>query len=48
MQEIKNNPQVYTTQEGIEVIKNNPRVYATQEDIEEIKITLRYTLPKRV
>ena len=48
MQEIKNNPQVYTTQEGIEVIKNNPQVYATQEDIEEIKITLRYTLPKRV
>ena len=48
MQEIKNNPQVYTTQEGIEVIKNNPQVYATQEDKEEIKITLRYTLPKRV
>ena len=48
MQEIKNNPQVYTTQEGIEVIKNNPQVYATQEGIEEIEITLRYTLPKRV
>ena len=27
MQEIKNNPQVYTTQESIEEIKNNPRVY---------------------
>ena len=48
MQEIKKNPQVYTTQEGIEVIKNNPQVYATQEGIEEIEITLRYTLPKRV
>ena len=48
MQEIKNSPQVYTTQEGIEVIKNNPQVYATQEGIEEIEITLRYTLPKRV
>ena len=31
MQEIKNNPQVYTTQEGIEEIKNNPQVYTTQE-----------------
>ena len=29
MQEIKNNPQVYTTQEGIEQIKNNPQVYTT-------------------
>ena len=29
MQEIKNNPQVYTTQEGIEVIKNNRQVYTT-------------------
>ena len=29
MQEIKNNPQVYTTQEGIEKIKNNPQVYTT-------------------
>ena len=45
---MKNNPQVYTTLEGIEVIKNNPQVYATQEGIEEIEITLRYTLPKRV
>ena len=26
MQDIKNNPQVYTTQEGIEEIKNNPLV----------------------
>ena len=48
MQEIKNNPQVYTTQEGIGEIKNNPQVYTTQEGREEIKITLRYTLPKRV
>ena len=48
MQEIKNNPQVYTTQEGIEEIKNNPQVYTTQEGMQEIKITLRYTLPKRV
>ena len=29
MQEIKNNPQVYNTQEGIEEIKNNPQIYAT-------------------
>ena len=48
MQEIKNNPQVYTTQEGIEEIKNNPQVYTTQEGMQEIKKTLRYTLPKRV
>ena len=48
MQEIKNNPQVYTTQEGIEVIKNNPQVYTTHEGIEEIKKTLKYTVPKRV
>ena len=46
--EIKNNPQVYTTQEGIGEIKNNPQVYTTQEGMQEIKITLRYTLPKRV
>ena len=37
MQEIKNNPQVYTTQEGIEQIKSNPQVYTTQKGIEEIK-----------
>ena len=37
MQEIKNNPQVYTTQEGIEEIKNNPQVYTTQEGMQEIK-----------
>ena len=48
MQEIKNNPQVYTTQEGIEEINNNFQVYTTQEGIEELKITLWYTLPKRV
>ena len=29
MRKIKNNPQVYTTQEGIEVIKNNRQVYTT-------------------
>ena len=48
MQEIKTNPQVYTTQEGMQEIKTNPQVYATQEGMQEIKITLRYTLPKRV
>ena len=48
MEEIKSNPQVYTTQEGREEIKSNPQVYTTQEGIEEIKVTLRYTLPKRV
>ena len=37
MQEIKNNPQVYTTQEGIEQIKSNPQVYTTQKGIKEIK-----------
>ena len=37
MQGIKNNPQVYTTQEGIEQIKSNPQVYTTQKGIEEIK-----------
>ena len=34
---IKNNPQVYTNQEGIEEIKNNPQVYTTQEGMQEIK-----------
>ena len=29
MGEIKNNPQVYTTQEGMQGIKNNPQVYTT-------------------
>ena len=29
MEEIKKNPQIYTTQEGIEEIKNNPQVYNT-------------------
>ena len=29
MRKIKNNPQVYTTQESIEVIKNNRQVYTT-------------------
>ena len=48
MQELKNNPQVYTTQEGMGEIKNNPQGYTTQEGMQEIKITLRYTLPKRV
>ena len=45
---IKNNPKVYTAQEGIGQIKNNPQVYTTQEGMQEIKKTLRYTLPKRV
>ena len=35
MRKIKNNPQVYTTQEGIEEIKNNPQVYTTQEGMQE-------------
>ena len=48
MQKIKNNPQVYTTQEGIREIENNPLVYTTQECIDKTKNTLRYTLPKRV
>ena len=47
MQEIKNNPQLYTTQDGIEKVKNNPQVYTTQKGMQEIKKTLRYTVPKR-
>ena len=35
-------------EEGKEDLKNNHQVYTTQEGIREIKITLRYTLPKRV
>ena len=35
----KNNPQVYTTQEGIKEIKNKPQVYTTQEGLKEIKST---------
>ena len=31
MEEIKCNPKVYTTQEGIEQIKSNPQVNTTQE-----------------
>ena len=35
---VKNNPQVYTTQEGIGEIKNNPQqVYTTQEGMQETK-----------
>ena len=37
MQEIKNNPQVCTTQEGVGYIKNNRQVYTTREGIEDIK-----------
>ena len=37
MQEIKNNPQVYTTQEGMQEIKTNPQAYTTQENIEQIR-----------
>ena len=37
MQDIKNNPRVYTTQEGIGDIKYNPQVYTTQEVIGETK-----------
>ena len=37
MQEIKNNPQVYSTQGGVGEIRNNPQVYTTQGGIEEIK-----------
>ena len=34
---IKNNPQVYATQEGMQEIKNNPQLYITQEGMQEIK-----------
>ena len=37
MVDIKNNPQVYTNQEGKEEIKSNPQVFGTQEAIEDIK-----------
>ena len=43
MEEIKNSPQVYTNQVGIEEIKKNPRVYTIQEGIEDIKINLLNT-----
>ena len=33
MEEIKNNPQAYTTQKGLEEIKKNPQVYTTQEGV---------------
>jgi len=36
-EEVKNNSQMYTTQQGIRQIKYNPPVYNSQEDIEEIK-----------
>ena len=45
---LKNNPQVYITQEGIEENKNNPQVYTTQEGIEENKNNPQVSLPKRV
>ena len=38
---IKNNPQVYTTQEGMQEMKNNPQVR------KRLKVILRYTPPKR-
>ena len=34
MEEIKNNPYVYTTKEGIQEIKSNPQVYTTQEGMQ--------------
>ena len=37
MYKIENNPQVYTTQEGIEETKYNPQVYPIQEGIGEMK-----------
>ena len=43
MEEIKNSPQVYTNQVGIEEIKKNPRVYTIQEGIEDIKSNLLNT-----
>ena len=46
MQVIKNNPQVYTTQEGIGENKFKLQLYTTQKGLEEI-INLRYTLPMR-
>ena len=48
MEEIKNNPQAYTTQKGLEEIKKNPQVYTTQEGIGENKFKFRYTLLTRV
>ena len=34
---MKSNPQVYTTQEGMQEIKNSPQVYTTQEGMLQIK-----------
>ena len=41
IEEIKSNPQVYTTQEGIREIKNNPQVYTTWEGKGEIKSNIQ-------
>ena len=43
MKDIKNYPQAYTTQYGIEEIKNNPQVYITQECIGQINNPQVYT-----
>ena len=48
MEEIKSTPQIYTNQEGIGENKFKLQVYTTYKGLEEIKVTLRYTLPKRV
>ena len=37
MEGIKNYPQAYTNEEGINESKNYPKVYTTQEGIGEIK-----------
>ena len=44
----KNYPNVYSTQEGKGEKKFKLQVYTTYKGLEEIKVTLRYTLPKRV
>ena len=47
MQEIKNNPQVYTTQEGMQEIKITLRYTLPKRVCKRSKVILRYTLPKR-
>ena len=37
IEKIKNNSQVYTTQEGIEEIKNNPQVYTLKRVCKRLK-----------
>ena len=47
MHKIKNNPQVYTTQEGMQEIKTTLRYTLPKKVCKRLKVILGYTLPKR-